>query len=129
MGAEQKETIILSIDDQTKPAVKTANAGMDSIEKKAVHASEAITEATEKANTATITVTERSKKAIDKLVEQATREAERMTMSKVEQLEAARSRKLAAVGKDNEGAAIQMAAAYDKMMSGAARFRMVLTME
>jgi tape measure domain-containing protein len=116
---EQKEIISLEAVDKTGPATKSANKNIGSVEKAADDASEAITGTTAAATRKAVAVTDAGLTSIKRLVEKAERDAERVTMTKVEQLQAHKARQLALVSQDDTKSSNRIAAAYDKIITQA----------
>ena len=117
--AEQKEIITLNAEDRTGPGVKSANKNIGSVEKAADDASEAISGTTAAATKKVVSAAEGGFTSIKRLVEKAERDAERVTMTKVEQLQAVKNRKLAQISKEDTESSNRVAAAYDKIIAKA----------
>ncbi len=67
--ADQTERIILTAEDQTGPATKSANANIQSSEKSGAQATQALTTASEAQFTRIIAITDRTKQQIQRTVQ------------------------------------------------------------
>lgn len=111
--ADQVERVILTAEDETKRPTASANKNIEGVEKKAVEASAAITATTATAGQKIVTITDRSLKEINRLVDQQEKKAAAAGANAIERLEAERAAVLRNV-RGNTEAVNRVNAAIDK---------------
>ncbi len=110
----QEERIVLTAEDQTGPAKKSANQNLQDIEDKAVKTGDAVSKAGSRSAEAVVAVTDRTRSQIDRVVAQVESRLNGLR-SPLEKLEQMRSNALAKVGGD-PAAIDRVTAAYGRLI-------------